>query len=234
MDDADGAPPADSPKPVGAPAPPGAPTATRRSLQLGRRLFHLANGVAMGTAYAVLFTHTQVVRIFGAIACLAYVADRVRIHYPELVDRLPGVNAAFFRAEERVRESAMIPYAIAILLTILTFPKPIALIAIYTLAIADPASAIVGIRFGRRRIAEGRTLEGSAAFFAATLAVSWAVLAAQTGAAARARLGAATAIALAATLFEMVPLRIDDNLTIPLLVGFAGWAACRLAGIPLG
>lgn len=220
----------DSPE---APLPDGAPTATRRSLQLGRRLFHLANGVAIATAYALLFTHTQVVRVFGTIACLAYVADRVRIHYPELMDRLPWVNAAFFRAEERVRESAMIPYAISILLTILTFPKTIALVAIYTLAVADPASAVVGIRFGRHRIVEGRSVEGSLAFFVATLAIAWTVLGSEAGATPRMRAGASFSIALAAALGEMLPLRIDDNLTIPLLVGFSAWAICRIVGIPV-
>ena len=30
-------------------------------------------------------------------------------------------------------------------------------------------------------------------------------------------------IALAAAVFEVLPLRIDDNLTIPLFVGFASW-----------
>ena len=65
------------------PAPDLAPTATRRDLQLGRRLFHLANGVAIASAYALLFTHQQVVHVFGTIACLVYIVDRVRIHYPE-------------------------------------------------------------------------------------------------------------------------------------------------------
>ena len=100
----------------------------------------------------------------------------MRIHYPELLRRVPWVNERFFRAEENLRESAMTPYAIAILLTILTFPKPIALIAIYTLAIADPLSAVVGIRWGRHRVVPDKSLEGSAAFFVATAAIAFAVL----------------------------------------------------------
>src|SRR5439155_1144948 len=78
--------------------------------------------------------------------------------------RAPWVNRLFVRAEEQVRESAMIPYAIAVLLTILTVPKLAALVAICTLAVADPLAAVVGIRYGRRRIARNRTLEGSLAF----------------------------------------------------------------------
>jgi len=214
--------------------PAGAPAATRHDLQLGRRAFHLANGVTTATAYALLFTHAQVVRIFGTIACIVYIVDRVRIAYPEAVARrAPWVNRLLVRAEEQVREAAMTPYAIAVLLTVLTVPKTAALVAIYTLAIADPLAAVVGIRWGRRPIAPNRSLEGTAAFFAATLAVAALVLRYTTGGTDLAIAGAALTIALAATACELVPLRIDDNLTIPLFVGFITWIATALVGVPL-
>jgi diacylglycerol kinase (CTP) len=212
-----------------------APTATRRDLQLGRRAFHLVNGVTVATAYALFFTHTQVVHVFGTIACLVYVLDRVRIAYPEIMARhAPAVNRLLVRAEEQVRESAMTPYAIAVLLTILTVPKPAALIAIYTLAIADPAAAVVGISWGRHRLGPERSLEGSAAFFAATLAIALLVLGAATAASGGTVLAAALLIAVLAAACELVPLRIDDNLTIPLFVGFAVWMVADLFGVALG
>jgi len=212
----------------------GAPSATRNDLQLGRRLFHVFNGVSTATAYALLFTHEQVVRVFGAIACIIYIADRVRIAYPETVaEYAPWVNRTLVRAEEQVREAAMTPYAIAVLLTILTVPKFAALIAIYTLAIADPLAAIVGIRFGRRRIGANRTLEGSLAFFSATVAIAALVFHWGTTASTAAIAESSIAIGLAAGVCELVPLRIDDNLTIPLFVGFAAWAIATLVGVPL-
>src|SRR5439155_723401 len=101
-------------EPAAAPAD-NAPSATRHDLQLGRRLFHVVNGVSTATAYALLFTHEQVIHIFGTIACVVYVVDRVRIAYPEAVARRAAwVNRFFVRAEEQFRESAMIPYAIAV------------------------------------------------------------------------------------------------------------------------
>ena len=215
-------------------APAAAPTATRRDVQLGRRLFHLVNGVSVATAYAVLFTHEQVVHVFGTIACLVYVLDRVRIAYPEVVARYaPTLNRLLVRAEEQVRESAMTPYAIAVLLTILSVPKPAALIAIYTLAVADPAAAIIGITWGRRRLGPERTLEGSLAFFAATLGIALLVLARTVDASGVVVVGMALAIALAAAACELVPLRIDDNMTIPLFVGFAAWVVAGLFGVGL-
>ncbi len=211
-----------------------APTATRRDLQLGRRLFHVVNGVATATAYAVLFTHEQVVHVFGTIACLVYLIDRVRIAYPEvLARRAPWVNRLLVRAEEQVRESAMTPYAIAVLLTILSVPKPAALIAIYTLAIADPAAAVVGITWGRRKLGPDRSLEGSLAFFGATLAVALGVLGTSVDAPLGVLAGMALVIALAAAVCELVPLRIDDNMTIPLFVGFTTWVVAWLCDVSL-
>jgi dolichol kinase len=210
------------------------PAATRHDLQPGRRVFHLLNGSTVATAYALLFTHEQVVHLFGTIACVVYVLDRIRIAYPDVVARrAPWVNRLLVRAEEEVREAAMTPYAIAVLLTILTVPKFAALIAIYTLAIADPLAAVVGIRYGTHPLVRNRTLEGSGAFFGATLVISAVVLATTTAGPAVAVAGAAVAIALVATLFELIPLRIDDNLTIPLAVGFAAWVIPHLCGVVL-
>ncbi len=214
-------------------APPAAYGPTRKDAQLGRRLVHVANGVAIATAYGILFTHRQVVHLFGTLACLVYILDRIRIHYPELASRAPWLRDLFFRAEEQIEESAMVPYVIAILLTLLTFPKAVALIAIYTLAIADPLSALVGITWGRRHLVAEKTVEGSCTFLAAALAVSTAVLHASTSAPLDHVLSASLLIALCATAVEMLPLRIDDNLTIPLAAGFAGWISCALFGIPV-
>jgi dolichol kinase len=210
------------------------PSATRKDLQLGRRLIHLVNGSAIATAYALLFTHEQVIHIFGTIACVVYILDRVRIHYPEALRRAPWVNAIFFRAEEQLKESAMIPYAIAVLLTILTFPKVVALIAIYTLAIADPLSAVVGITWGRRHLVPDKSVEGSLAFFGVTFAIAFGALLSDTGAPVSNLLGAGLLIGLAGAIWEMLPIRIDDNLTIPLFVGFATWTTCGIVGVPLG
>jgi len=220
------------PRPRPAEEPPA--LATRHDLQLGRRLFHLLNGVSTATAYAVLFTHEQVIHIFGTIACVVYIVDRVRIAYPEVVARhFPSVNRLLVRAEEEFRESAMIPYAIAVLLTILTVPKPAALIAIYTLAIADPASAVVGISWGRHKLLPERSLEGTLAFFVATLAIAIVVLSGATGASMWTVVPMALTIALAAGAFDLVPLRIDDNMTIPLFVAFSTWIIADLFGVPL-
>jgi hypothetical protein len=45
--------------------------------------------------------------------------------------------------------------------------------------------------------------------------------------------GASAAIGIVATVCELLPLRIDDNLTIPIFVAFASWGLAALFGVAL-
>ncbi|HSA59619.1 MAG TPA: SEC59/DGK1/VTE5 family protein [bacterium] len=209
------------------------PAATRKDLQLGRRLFHIAGGLGVAVAYGLFFTHSEAVYILGATACIAYVFDKIRVAYPEIARQVQGLANLFLRAEEKLSESSMIPYVIAVLLTIISFPKPISLIAISTLALADPMASIVGIKFGRHPLAPNRTLEGSLAFFAASLLCAFFVLFRVADVAWPAALGISLMVSLAVTVFETLPVKLDDNLTIPLFVGFTGWILCAVFGVTL-
>ena len=136
-----------------------APNKTRKDLQIPRRLFHFGCGVTSGLIYQIFLTHQQAVYILGIAASLMYVIEQLRINYPN-TKILKQLNRYFLRAEEQLKESAAIPYIMALLLTIISFPKSIALVAIYTLATADPLSAIIGIRFGKRKIVKEKSVEG--------------------------------------------------------------------------
>lgn len=210
-----------------------APTATRKDLHLGRRLFHASNGMAVFFAYSLFFSHAQIVRLLGTIACIAYVCDRLRIAYPEIAQKFEWITNFFIRAEERLKESAMIPYAIGILLTILSFPKPIALIAISILAIGDPLSAIIGIRYGKRHLVKEKSLEGSLAFFTVAFFFSTFILYQSSNGSGWQIFFISLFLSLSVAAFEMLPIKLDDNLTIPLFVGFIGWGLCAIAGVAL-
>src|SRR5207249_6867132 len=79
-----------TPDDPGAAPADGAPSATRHDLHLGRRLFHLVNGVSTATAYALFFTHEQVIHVFGTIACIvSSIASGSRTRRPSRAAR-PG------------------------------------------------------------------------------------------------------------------------------------------------
>jgi dolichol kinase len=96
------------------------------------------------------------------------------------------------------------------ILAILFFPKPIAIASLLFLILSDTAAAIVGKWIGRVRIF-GKTLEGSLAFLLSSLFIIWVYPDLN-------RFWGSLA-ALGATLIELLPIRVDDNLTIPLVAG---------------
>lgn len=206
---------------------------TRKNLQLARRFFHMGAGFVIATLYWFTFSHQGAIHTLGLVACLLYVTEQIRIAYPEMANKFLPMTKFIMRAEEQLKESAMVPYVFAVLLTIITFPKPIALIAIYTLAIADPLSAIVGIRFGKRRIVPHKSIEGSLAFFSATFLVSVVIFSLTVGEFGILSFGLSFFLALVVSAFEMIPLKIDDNLTIPLFTAIVSWLLCSLLGVPL-
>ena len=96
------------------------------------------------------------------------------------------------------------------ILTILLFPKPIAIASLLILIFADTAAALVGKAIGRVPIG-GKTLEGSLAFFITSLLIVWIYP--------NLNRCSGTLAALGATVIEILPVRMYDNLTIPLIAG---------------
>ena len=102
-------------------------------------------------------------------------------------------------------------------------------VGVLVLGLADPAAALVGRRFGRTKLVNGRSLEGSTAFVV-TAALAGLVLV---------RLyfpelgwGAALALAMGGAvpgaLTELYSQRLDDNLTIPVAAGACAWLVASL------
>ncbi|MBT4791568.1 MAG: phosphatidate cytidylyltransferase [Halobacteriovoraceae bacterium] len=204
---------------------------TRHHIQIMRRLFHMFNGFAIATLYLVSFDHSQMVHFLGTVACVLYLVEQVRVNYPETAAKLIPVTRFIIRAEEQLKESAMVPYAMAVLLTIVVFPKHIALIGIYSLAFADPLSAIIGIKFGKHKISPTRSVEGSLAFFVSVFLVSIFILTGYNEQFEISILLVSALLGLICAGFDLIPLKLDDNLTIPLFTSASLWIVCTLFGI---
>jgi dolichol kinase len=99
---------------------------------------------------------------------------------------------------------------------------------VLVLGFADPAAGAIGRRFGRTRIAESRTLEGSVAFVVVGAVVSLAWLSI-TGVPFVRALVLGVVAGIAGALAEIASSkRFDDNFTIPVAV-----AALVAAALPL-
>jgi dolichol kinase len=101
----------------------------------------------------------------------------------------------------------------AALLAVDLFPRPVAAAALGFTVLGDAFAAIVGKAWGRTRVF-GKTLEGALGGLAACLA--WAALLATFG---YLPWGVVVAGALVASLAEILPIPLDDNLGMTLLAG---------------
>lgn len=156
-----------------------------------------------------------------AVAALAIGADLARLRLPTLHHRFLRLVGPLFRPREDRRMSGASMLALGLALTVLLFPRRFAMAGLLFAGLADAAGAIVGRAFGRHPFPWGRTLEGSTAFFLAAVLAGCLVPGIDPA--------HALLAALPVALLESAPLRVNDNLIVPL----AGALATLLATVLL-
>jgi glycerol-3-phosphate acyltransferase PlsY len=143
--------------------------------------------------------------------------------------RNPKVNRWLFehfrgytKEKERAKISTTTLFLASALITIVVFPRGVAVAALLFLTVGDPIAEIIGVNYGRLKILGGKTLEGTLAGFAACLLAASPLLLV-----ARLDLDPVTLLigAGAAAVTELLTLHIDDNFTVPIGSGLAMVAA---------
>ena len=178
-------------------------------VEVKRKIVHLAT-LIVPVGYALTSEETVILFLIPFFLALLSVDLLRHLH--------PGVASLFrkyffgrvLREEEKPTFMGATYFIFSTLLTILLFPKPIAIVSILILIVSDTAAALVGKGIGRVKIF-GKTLEGSAAFLITSLAIVWIYPRLD-------RISGSLA-ALGATLIEVLPIKLNDNLSIPLVAG---------------
>ncbi len=197
-----------------------------------RAVFHLAAaGVALA-AVAFLPSRAWLIACPATFAVYAWSMEIGRRFSPRLNDRLMRFYGAIAHPHERYRVNSATWYGTALVVLASFASRPAMIAAVVVLGVADPIAALVGRRFGRRVLRSGRSLEGALAFFASgTLAAALALAVLAPG-----PLGITVVLAAAAGLTgaitELVTVKLDDNLTIPLAVGTVVTALAPLITAP--
>lgn len=156
------------------------------------------------------------------LALLALLIDWGRLRFRGPRYHFLRRTRTLLRPRERHGLAGATYMVVAYTLALLIFPKPIAVAGMLFNGLGDAAAALVGRRWGRRRIWRGKTLEGALAGLAVMLAIGLLVPGVPV---AGALLGA-----LAATLLELFDLPPDDNLWVTLGGGVGMW----VGSLPVG
>jgi phytol kinase len=139
----------------------------------------LAGGLFIGLILIDLILRGYTLPVFSAV-----------LNYVDRCDPLPGKGALYF--------------AVSALFCVILFPTAVVVPALVSLAVLDGVAAIAGIRFGRTRIYNGKSVEGTVMGSFVTFLVLLLFIS----------IHGALIVAVIAGIIEMFS-PVDDNLVIP-------------------
>jgi dolichol kinase len=152
--------------------------------------------------------------MFLALTAAAIAVDVLRIHEQRVRTFFRRFFGEMIREHERMSLLGSTYLLLAALLAVELFPQPVAATALGFTVLGDAFGALVGRAWGRHRVFR-KSLEGGLGCLAACLA--WAAVASTVGGVPA---HVAIAGAVVATVVEMLPIPLDDNLGITLASGY--------------
>ncbi|ASJ02102.1 phosphatidate cytidylyltransferase [Thermococcus profundus] len=194
--------------------------------ELKRKALHLT-GLSVPILY--IFTDTKFILTFIALAFALFVVlepfriieelrDRIKVRLrlinPEMVAGIEVLEKHvkdIERTHERGNVAAHIYFALASLIVVYFFSEEIAIASVTLATLGDALAAIIGKNFGRHRFANGKSLEGSLAYFVTGLLVITPLLG----------IKAAVLGSLVGTLVEFYGVPPDDNFSNQVCVALA-------------
>lgn len=182
-----------------------------------RNLYHI--GGLIFPAMIILISQKAALYVCGILFLIILIFDMFRLQWKELnlliIKKLP---IRFKRKE--IKNLTGSPFFLGgCFLTLLLFKPAYAMGGIIYLSIGDMCAVTIGKNFGRINIFE-KTFEGTLAFIISTLIVMMLLKFAGTPYLSELSLFGIIAGSLICGLVEILPVQIDDNLTIPIAGAF--------------
>lgn len=160
-------------------------------------------------------THKEFRLLFVALTAGAIALDVLRIHEQRVRTFFREFFGGMIREHEQMSLLGSSYLLLAALISVEVFPQPIAAAALGFTVLGDAMGALVGKAWGRHKVFN-KSYEGALGCFAACLV--WAAVVAHV---AHVPWPILLAGALTATIVEMLPIPLDDNLGITLAAGYA-------------
>lgn len=178
--------------------------------EITRKLLHVS--VAMVIPYGIYYIpqkHLASLLLAGA-STIMIVSELLRLYVKPVSKIFFKLFGIFLREKEKRSFTGATYMIIAGFFCSVFFDKSVSFTVLSFFFLGDAAAALVGIRFGRIKI-RNKTLEGALAC-AVTGAVFWLVFP-------RVPIEQGISIAVLTAVLEMLDLKINDNLYVPLICG---------------
>jgi len=178
--------------------------------EIRRKIFHLVS-TSIPLGYFV-FERETILIVVAAVFLLSLGIELGRIFVPGIRKHIHPLFTSIMRVAEEKKISGATYLLAGAGITIYFFDKDIAIIALLLVSVSDAAAAIIGTVYGKVRL-WGKSLEGSTAYFTST-GILMILIQSLT-------LEQMLAGLFTGTLVELLPIPLNDNLTMPVIAGFA-------------
>ncbi|HUV31197.1 MAG TPA: SEC59/DGK1/VTE5 family protein [Acidobacteriota bacterium] len=184
------------------------------SQELARKATHMAALVIPGGYYVLALEKGTMLAIMIPVAVLMLLIDISRLRNWAFYRRFAGrLISPLIRSREHAGDFSGATYILlSVCATVALYEKHIAIAALAFIVVGDTLAAVVGRKLGRHKFGR-KSVEGSLACLAGTLAVAFVVPGLD--------LTAAVFGAVVATVVEALSSRIDDNVSVPIISGLA-------------
>ena len=171
-----------------------------------RKMIHFGSAV-FPISYYYSLSREQMLWLLGGLSTLFLFGELLRMNVEPFKRFFKLIFSAVVRESEDHTITGATTVFIAGFLTVLIFERPVAIFAMLILSLADATAALIGRKWGNHSLFE-KSVEGSMTFLIVALAL--ALLLPDLP-----RFGAVAAAGIA-TIAEVLPSPIDDNLIVPL------------------
>lgn len=151
--------------------------------------------------------HTFLLYLLGILSIIFIVTDLYRLFSKKEL-------SLFFKKAEFQRFSSMTSFVVAIFIVFLLFKENVAYLCLVFIIFGDMAAKFMGLKYGRTKIIQSRTLEGSLGFLTGCLLAGYILMLIFDFRFSYLVIGAACA-----TLAELFSFGMDDNFTVGILTG---------------
>ena len=177
-----------------------------------RKIIHIFNLVIPFTYLFFFESRFQVLRILVPLTVFAIVIEYLRGHSVIIKKIFDNFLISMLRLHEMDGKYTGATWVfIGSTLTVAFFPKEIAVISLIYMSIGDTVAGLVGRKFGKMKFYD-KTIEGSLAGLIVCLLSGYLVQLSLP-------LVVVFSGAFAAMFIELLPISIDDNLSVPLFAG---------------
>lgn len=203
----------------------------RSELHIARKVWHASMGLVLVAVFSGNLV-SQSVLLWGLSILFALTVgfEVARLKNPLVNEKIIKVFGPIIRTNEVKKCSTIGFFLAASILSIVVFPKPVAILALLFLSVGDPTASFFGVLFKKRsvKLIGQKSLHGSMACFMMCAAVTMLYLQ-SSGIGGVMLLRLSVLGGLAGAVAEAAPLEIDDNFSVPVVSGFIMWIGLSVA-----